>query len=290
MFRRQREGSVVCPSCGRLVGVRDARCLICGQKNPSLFGWAQPLRRLGADLGFVQLIVGSCTLLYVASLLLSPRALAGGGLFGFLAPDARALLVLGGSGSLPLFALDRWWTPLSASWLHGGLLHLVFNLLWVRDIAPQVARLFGAGRTVLVYLAGGVGGFVLTSCVALAAPRLPSVLGGAQLTIGASASLFGLFGALVCYGQRTGQQQMRQMVWGWVAAGVIFGFVGVFGGIRVDNWAHAGGFGGGWLAARLLDPLREERPGHLLAALVGLAASLVAVLASVVTGLHFLER
>jgi rhomboid protease GluP len=104
-------------------------------------------------------------------------------------------------------------------------------------------------------------------------------------TIGASASLFGLFGALICYGQRTGQSGMRQMVWGWIAAGVLFGVL-VPG---IDNWAHAGGFAGGWLAARLLDPLREERPGHVLAALIGVALSLAAVAASVVTGLPLLR-
>jgi rhomboid protease GluP len=170
---------------------------------------------------------------------------------------------------------------LSAGWLHGGLLHIAFNLLWVRDLAPAVARLFGSGRLVLIYLAGGVAGFLLTSTVALLAPGLPYFLHGGMRTIGASASLFGLFGALICYGQRTGQSGMRQMVWGWIVAGVVFGVL-VPG---IDNWAHAGGFAGGWLAARLLDPLREERPSHVLAALVGLALSLAAIAASVVTGL-----
>ena len=55
MFRRQSSGSVVCPSCGRLVGVRDEACFNCGQRNPALWGFAPALRRLGNDLGFVKL-------------------------------------------------------------------------------------------------------------------------------------------------------------------------------------------------------------------------------------------
>jgi len=285
MFGRQTQGSTVCPSCGRLVGVRDAACFSCGARNPSLFGFGPALRRLGGDMAFPNLLLAGCVTLYVVSLLLSPGALQPRGLMRLLAPDWRALFVLGGSGAEPIFGYGRWWTVLSAGWLHGGLLHIVFNLMWVRDLAPAVARLYGAGRLVLVYVAGGVGGFLLTSLVAVLAPGLPYLLHGGMRTIGASAPLFGLFGALVCYGQRTGHSEMRGVVWRWVAIGVVFGLV--FPGI--DNWAHAGGFAAGWLAARWLDPLREERPGHVLAALGALAASLLAVVASVLTALPLLR-
>jgi rhomboid protease GluP len=280
MFRRQREGSIVCPSCGRLVGVRDEACFNCGMRNPSLFGFAKALRSLGETLGFDRLILGVCAALYIVSLLLSSGALAPRGPMGILAPSWPALFLLGGTGAEPVFVFGRWWTPLSAGWLHGGLLHIGFNLLWLRNLAPTVAHLYGPGRLILIYLAGGAGGFLISSTVAYLLPGLPYVIHGAVRSVGASASLFGLFGALICYGERTGQSGMRQVVWGWVAIGVVFGVV--FPGI--DNWAHAGGFASGWLAARWLDPLRDERPGHLLAALVGLALSLAAVLASVVTG------
>ena len=52
----------------------------------------------------------------------------------------------------------------------------------------------------------------------------------------------------------------------------------------IDNWAHLGGLGGGWLAARWLDPLRPERGDHLIAAVACLLLSLASVVASVVTG------
>jgi rhomboid protease GluP len=53
----------------------------------------------------------------------------------------------------------------------------------------------------------------------------------------------------------------------------------------VDNWAHIGGFAGGYYTAILLDPQKTERVDHLLAAAGCLAATLLALIASVVTGL-----
>jgi rhomboid protease GluP len=59
---------------------------------------------------------------------------------------------------------------------------------------------------------------------------------------------------------------------------ILFLFGLVMSGI--DNWAHAGGFAGGWVIARWLDPRRPERIDHLVWALACLAATLVAVLLS----------
>ena len=56
----------------------------------------------------------------------------------------------------------------------------------------------------------------------------------------------------------------------------------------IDNYAHAGGFGGGYLAARLLDPLKPERIDHLAIAVVCLVLSLASVVASIVLGLEYL--
>ena len=52
----------------------------------------------------------------------------------------------------------------------------------------------------------------------------------------------------------------------------------------VDNWAHAGGFAGGYGAARALDPLKPERIQHLAWALVSLALTAVSVALSAVLG------
>ena len=54
MFKRQTTGSVVCASCGSLVGVNDDTCYSCGRRNPGLWGFGPMLRAFGNDLGFVR--------------------------------------------------------------------------------------------------------------------------------------------------------------------------------------------------------------------------------------------
>jgi rhomboid protease GluP len=68
------------------------------------------------------------------------------------------------------------------------------------------------------------------------------------------------------------------------------GFMFIFGIIMpgVDNYAHAGGFAGGYFAGRFLDPLHPERVKHMAAALVCLVLSVLSILVSVVHGLMLL--
>ncbi len=99
MFKRQTVGSVVCPSCGRLVGVQDDRCYNCGRLNPGLWGFAPMLRRLGNDLGFVPLIIGGSAVLYLVGLLLTvvlygPGALGIGGIMSILPPGPESSSVI----------------------------------------------------------------------------------------------------------------------------------------------------------------------------------------------------
>jgi len=98
------------------------------------------------------------------------------------------------------------------------------------------------------------------------------------------APLFGLFGALVLYGQRTGSRMLSRQVWQWVIIFVVIGLLIPF----IDNWAHLGGFAGGWLAARILDPLKAESPRHLVVAAACLGATLLAIVVSVLHGLQFM--
>ncbi len=278
MFKRQTTGSVICTSCGTLVGVNDAVCYNCNRRNPGLWGFAPAFRRLGQDLGFVPLVMGGTITLYVLSLLLS-----GGGLQTMLSPSSRVLLLLGASGSVPVFDLGRWWTVLTAGWLHAGLLHIFFNVLWIRQLAPAVAELYGPGRMVIIYVLAGAVGFTFTSVAGQYIGFLP-LIGGARLSVGASAPIFGLLGALVYYGQRTGSRHVGQAGLQYALMMGLFGLI--FPGI--DNQAHLGGFVGGYVAGLLLDPLKAERIDHLVAAAACLAITLVALVASVITALPLL--
>jgi len=280
LLKRQTTGSVVCPSCRNLVGVRDERCWNCGRWNPGMWGFAPMLRSLGNDLGFVALVVGGCGALYVLTLLASGPNIGMNGLFGFLSPNRLSLFLFGASGALPVFVYGRWWTVLSAAWLHGGLLHILFNMLWVRQLGPATADLYGASRMVIIYTAAGVAGFALTSVMGYVLPGVP-LLGGAGFTIGASAPIFGLLGALVHYGHRSGSSYVRREAVGYALVMFVFGLVMP----GVDNYAHAGGFAGGYLMGRLLDPLKPERLDHLLAALACIALTFLSIVVSIVTGL-----
>jgi membrane associated rhomboid family serine protease len=53
----------------------------------------------------------------------------------------------------------------------------------------------------------------------------------------------------------------------------------------IDNYAHAGGFLGGYALARLMDPLSRERVDHMLIALGCLVISAIAVAASFIVGI-----
>jgi rhomboid protease GluP len=275
MFKRQTSGSVVCPSCGKLVAVSQVACLNCGRRNPGLWGYGKILQRLGHDLGATKIIIWGCIGLYVFSLLLDFRQIRMGGAFGMLAPSYYSLIGLGASGARPVILEGRWWTMLSAGWLHGGLLHIFFNMMWVRQLAPAAAHVYGPGRMFLIYLLSSVAGFALSAVGSTYLFFLRLIMGGnpGSISVGASAAIFGLLGALVYAGRRGVAGQLGRMAWGYALILGLFGLV--FPG--VDNWAHLGGFAGGYGVAKWLNPLEPERPDHVLASLAMLAATAVAI-------------
>lgn len=280
MLGRQTTGSVVCRSCSLLVGVNDAECYHCGAKNPGLWGYAPLLKSLGNDLGFVYIVSGGCALLYLLTLAFDPGGVHSGGILSLLSPSGPSLFVFGAAGAIPVFGYHRWWSLLSAGWLHGSLLHIGLNLYWVFQIAPLAAEMYGAGRTVIIYTVASVVGFFASSVFGYLLPGVP-LIGGAHLTIGASAALFGLLGALVYTGRRGGSSMMSRQIQSLAIVFFIFGFL-VPG---VDNWAHAGGFLGGYLTGRWLDPMAPEKLDHLVGAVVCLALTALSIVVSVVTAI-----
>ena len=276
MFSRQRSGSTLCPSCGKLVGVNDDVCLNCGRRRPGMWGLTSVLRGLGQDAGFVQLVIAGNVFLYLAMLAVDPQHIQMGLNFSFGGPGQASLLRFGASGALPVVVLHRWWTVLSAGWLHAGLLHIGFNLYWIRILAPETAELYGPGRMVMLYTAASIGGF--------AASTLVQSLGlGGLVTVGASAPILGLLGAMVAYGRRTGSGVVGRTAWSYAIYMIAFGFL-----MRgVDNAAHVGGFAAGFLAGYLLDPRRQETGNHLVGAVVCIAATVAAVAVSLVVPIPF---
>jgi rhomboid protease GluP len=283
VFNRRTSGSVVCPSCGSLVGVRDDKCYSCGRANPGLWGFGPALRNLGADFSFSNVVIGACATLYVITLLMSGSAIfdLGGGIMSILAPTTGVLRLFGASGGVPIFGDGRWWTVLSAGWLHASLLHIFLNMYWVRQMGPAMTDILGPARTVIIYILGGVCGFVLSSLAWAFFPPLPFLHGGA-LTVGASAPVFGLIGALYHYG-RTSSSIAKQMAQSIVIQAVIFGVI--MGNSGIDNFAHLGGFAGGYFTSAFLNPMTRERGDHMIIAAVLLVFTALSIVASILTRL-----
>lgn len=275
MLKRQKTGSVICASCGKLVGVNDSECWNCGRRNPGLWGFSSVLRRLGSDLGFVSLVIGGCSAFYVATLLVDIPGIGGSGLFSLLSPSIKSLFFFGASGAVPVFLYDRWWTILSAGWLHGSLIHILFNMLWVRQLAPLTAELYGGSRMVIIYTVSSAMGFLLSSIMGQWFAGIP-LLQGAGFTVGASAAIFGLLGAMVYYGRRGGSSRIGGQAMTYAVILFVFGFL-----MRgVDNFAHLGGFLSGYVMAKWLDPLESERINHMVWALICLVLTALSILIS----------
>lgn len=269
---RQRTGAIVCPNCEKLVDVREPKCPFCGQWQPGMFGYATPVARLlGGRLDLTAGIIGVSAVLYVVSLILDPRGLFAGGMMNLLAPTSRALWQLGMTGGLA-WQQHWWWTVLTATFLHGGLIHILFNMFAVQRYLPMVAELFGTARAFVLYMVAGAAGFLLSNIVA------------GSSTIGASCAIFGLLAALIVYGRRTGQMAVTAQLGQLALVMFLFGFFMP----NVNNWGHAGGFVGGYVTAELMmaSVHRREGPGDIvlagalaLATVAGLALSFVKVTA-----------
>ena len=260
---RKRTGAVVCPNCGRLVDVSEPACPYCGTAAPGMFGYGPALQRLFGNFDLGVLVIGGSAVLYVLSLIIDPRGIFRmQGIFDFLAPTSGALAVLGMTGGFAM-AQGRWWTLLTAIFLHGSLLHLLFNMVIARQYLPHVVELYGNARAWVIFVVAGVIGFVLSNMAA----GVP--------TIGASGAIFGLLAALIVYGRRTRQHAVTQQL--WMSAGMMFLF-GFFMS-SVNNWAHAGGFAGGFVAAEALSFSGRRESRWLLALAWGLGLAVVAAFA-----------
>jgi rhomboid protease GluP len=264
--------SIPCPHCGRPIEAAQPSCAWCGAKNPGLparvTAWAGALQN-GEWL--VKSIIAANVLYYLLSLILSSKLqLGGGNPLGFMSPDQASLLLLGATGSVPVLELGRL-TMISASYLHGGVLHIFFNMMALKQIGPWVSAEFGPSRMFAIYTLSGISGY-LASCLA-----------GVPFTIGASASVCGLIGALFFFGKSRGGNYgaaVSREVSGWLISLLVFGLIMP----GINNWGHGGGVVGGIVLGKLLgyQDLRPETTAHrLLALLCLLATVLILVMATI---------
>lgn len=277
MTRHAQPGARICQGCGRLIGGDLATCPYCSSRQAGS-GWRAWLAfsDKGDPARPVRLLIAANVIMFILSILIDPR-LSSFSPFEFLAPTNQSLLILGSTGSLPLWQMGRWWSLVAAGFLHGGLLHLVFNMLALRQLAPLMLHEFGIERSIVIYSLGSIGGFLV------------SALAGVNLTIGASAAVCSLIGALLYYGKSRGGTYgtaIFSQIGGWAVGIALFGFL--FPGI--NNWGHGGGMAAGALLAWLLGyrEVRRESAAQRLMAKICIIATALVLAWSVLNGLAFL--
>lgn len=168
---------------------------------------------------------------YLASVIFSQRA---GNSMAFLALDTRTLYELGAKYSPAIFA-GEWWRLVTAGFLHGGLIHILMNSWVLYDLGGLVEEVYGTARYLIIYFVATIGGF------------LASTFWTPALSVGASAGLFGLIGAMIAltvrYRTTTGAA-LRNFYVRWAIYGLA---LGLLPGLRIDNAAHLGGLVCGFL-------------------------------------------
>ncbi|TFG35568.1 MAG: rhomboid family intramembrane serine protease [Desulfobacterales bacterium] len=269
MTTQYAKNSMLCPNCRRLISRDEGACPYCGTSRPGSW-WKNNRFTAGfADENrIISLIIYTNIGMYILSLLLNPRS-AGLAInpFDFLSPSNRSLLILGSTGTVAITELHRWWSLVSANYLHGSLLHIVFNIIALRQIGHLVIHEYGSYRMFVIYTLGGVAGFFL------------SFLAGIHFTIGASASVCSLIGAMLYYGKSRGGTYGRNIysqIGVWAVSIFVFGLI-VPG---INNWGHGGGMAAGALLAFLLgyQERKRENISHKFLA-IGCAALTAMILA-----------
>lgn len=254
----RRTGSVVCPRCERLVGVNESHCPHCGAWQPAMFGYGPAIQRAlgGQQIDLTNSITVFCVALFVLALVMDPRAIfQARSFFDFLSPSGAALFRLGMTGGQG-WAVGQWWTVCTATFLHGSALHILFNMAILRYFLPNLIELYGAPRSFVIFMAGGIGGFLLSNVATQ------------SYSVGASGAIFGLLGALIAYGRRTGQSQVTNQLWTMALVMFAMGFVKTPGAPNVNVWAHGGGFASGFVAAEFM-PMSHRPEGLGVLALAG---------------------
>ena len=277
MTHNQRR-SILCPNCKKLISADESRCPHCGIARPGSRLKNNFFTRLFAGTDqIIKAVVFASVGMYIISLLLGPWS-SGFSLnpLSLFSPSNRSLLLLGATGTVPIDRLHRWWTLISANYLHGGILHILFNMIALGQIGPLVIREYGPHRMVILYVLTGIIGFLV------------SYIAGVELTIGASAAVCGLIGASLYYGKSRGGiygQIIYRQIGAWALGIFIFGLLVP----SVNNWGHGGGMAAGAMLGFLLgyQEKRRERLVHRILAGFCVTATLLILVWAVGSGIYF---
>lgn len=139
---------------------------------------------------------------------------------------------------------NEWYRLVTSMFMHGSILHIVFNMYVLVVLGPTLERVLGHGRFLVLYLLSGLGGAVASYWLSPAT----------TFSVGASGAIFGLMGGLLVAGKRLRYDVTMVLV--LIGINLAIGFI--FGGI--DWRAHLGGLvTGAALAAVMVLPDGKSR-------------------------------
>jgi rhomboid protease GluP len=194
-------------------------------------------------------------------------ALASGAAMDFPGPE----MVRFGANYGPLTLSGDWWRLVTYMFLHGGLLHIAFNMWCLWDLGALCESLYGRWTYLGIYLITGVAGGVAS------VGWNPGVL-----SVGASGAIFGLAGALIASFYLGEFSLPRVAISGTLRSLLIFaGFNLFFGGLfsGIDNACHIGGLVSGLILGTLVAVIAPQRDNPLHRFLVVAAVALLVAFA-----------
>ncbi|MBX3278628.1 MAG: rhomboid family intramembrane serine protease [Acidobacteria bacterium] len=274
--RRFRE----CRRCGRPTPAHVPDCVNCGARSlqavvesdleraDERFARAYFSRRSP----FTYFILGLNIVIYILMTASSGGNFADHFVYGV---DPATLIAFGAKTNELLWDQREWFRLVTPLFIHGGLIHLILNsyALWI--VGPQVERLYGSARFVMIYLLAGIGGVVGSfagSSIMGRNPMTPSV--------GASGAIFGLFGVLAMFGYKYRHELppafRRAFGSGVLPVIAINLFIG-FSVPVIDNSAHIGGLVAGGLLALVAPYVQPGQERISRAGVLMLAVSVAVV-------------
>ena len=271
----------LCPACGALVGIHATRCHQCGTNlRFSLAAMSKGLAGVfGGRAPMTTGIVTVNVILFAVELMGTMQAGKGGGLAILWGMNGETLVRLGACYGPSIFIGREWYRLVTAMFLHGGLIHIAFNMMVLMDLGPMVEEVYGSARFLFLYVVSGIASFAVSAFAK----------GLASFSIGASGAILGLIGLLIAITSRRGglfRKELRSRLISWVVT--IFAMGLLFSGLRTDNWAHFGGLAAGFLLGKLFaDRQPEAGSERRRAYALGWIAGAVVVASIVLMILHY---
>lgn len=170
----------------------------------------------------------------------------------------------------PFVAQGDWWRLITAAFLHGGLLHIAFNMLALWWIGGPVEQYLGRARYLMLYVVSGLAG----SAGAL-------IQSSATPVVGASGAIFGILGAmLILEWQATGRLGGNAMT--LIVINLVLGFVYNFqAGGNISIGGHIGGLFGGILGTLVFARFGRGHAAYSRLGVPGVAALVLIGAASI---------